>query len=82
MVKKTSRRGFYLIIVIGLIMAMETSWLLPILDQHAELIIRGGQVTDHHTHWFYVIMEVIKTPVLLFIGIESGTTLWREKIHI
>ncbi|HWZ36380.1 MAG TPA: hypothetical protein VNW51_09485 [Mucilaginibacter sp.] len=82
MVKKTARRGFYLITVISIIMTIETGWLLPILDQHAELIIRGGQVIDHHTHWFYVILEVVKVPVLLFIGIEGGTMLWREKTPI
>lgn len=80
-VKKTTRKGFYLITAISVIMAVETSWLLPVLDKNADLIIKGLPVAEHSTHWLYVALEIIKVPLLLLIGIESGKMLWREKIR-
>lgn len=80
--RKTSRMGFYLIAIAGIILALETKWLLPVLDQYADQIIRGRQVTEHNAHWFYIILEVIKAPVLLLIGIESGKMLFSEKKEI
>ncbi|QHS56594.1 hypothetical protein GWR56_13960 [Mucilaginibacter sp. 14171R-50] len=78
-VQKTTRMGFYLITAISLILVVETKWLLPILDHHANEIIKGGTVTDHNAHWLYILLEVIKVPVLLLIGIESGKMLWKKK---
>ncbi|MFB9843794.1 hypothetical protein [Mucilaginibacter ginsenosidivorans] len=77
-VKKTTRRGFYLITAVSVIMALETSWLLPVLDKNADLIIKGFPVTSHSIHWFYIAFEVIKVPVLLMIGLESGKALREE----
>ncbi len=77
-VKKTTRKGFYLITAVSVLLALETKWLLPILDQHANEIIRGGMVADHNMHWFYIILEVIKVPLLLLIGIESGQMLCKH----
>jgi hypothetical protein len=79
-VKKTTRKGFYLITAISVIMVLETFWLLPVLDHNADLIINGLPVTAHSTHWFYVLFEIIKVPVLLMIGLESGKALREEKI--
>jgi hypothetical protein len=79
-VKKTTRKGFYLITAISVIMALETFWLLPVLDNNADLIIKGLPVTAHSTHWFYVLFEIIKVPVLLMIGLESGKALREERI--
>ena len=75
LLKKTSRKGFYLIAAISTIIVLETAWLLPILDIHAEMVINGQQPPDHIEHWAYVILELIKVPVLLLIGLESGNAL-------
>jgi hypothetical protein len=80
-VKKPTRRSFYLIAAISAIMIMETAWLLPVLDINANLIIKGQMVTDHSAHWLYVILEIIKVPVLLMIGLESGKALRDEKFQ-
>ena len=79
-VKKTTRKGFYLITAISVIMVVETFWLLPVLDNNADLIIIRLPVTSHSTHWFYVVFEIIKVPVLLMIGLESGKALRKEGI--
>ena len=73
--RKTSRVGFYLITAVGIILALETKWLFSVLDRHANQIIQGGLVIDHNAHWFYIILEVIKAPILLLIGIENGKML-------
>lgn len=75
LVQKTSRYGFYLIIAISIILVLETAWLLPILDQHAAMVIRGQQPPGHLEHWAYIILEIVKVPILLLIGIESGKAL-------
>ncbi|HEY4327567.1 MAG TPA: hypothetical protein VGN20_26515 [Mucilaginibacter sp.] len=80
MVKKTSRTGFYLIIAISIILVMETAWLLPILDANADKIIKGEPQAGHFAHWGYIILEVIKVPVLLLIGLEAGKAARQQKI--
>ncbi|MBS1502801.1 MAG: hypothetical protein JST32_12110 [Bacteroidetes bacterium] len=80
-VKKTTRKGFYLITAVSVLLAVETGWLLPILDNQANAIIKDGIVVDHNAHWLYVALEIIKVPLLLLIGIESGKMLWQEKTH-
>jgi hypothetical protein len=79
-VKKTTRNGFYLIAAVSVIMAAETAWLLPALDNNTNLIIQGFPVTTHYTHWIYILFEIIKVPVLLLIGLESGKMLRDERI--
>ncbi|MEO6849123.1 MAG: hypothetical protein ABI166_00770 [Mucilaginibacter sp.] len=80
MVKKSSRSGFYLIIAISIILVMESAWLLPILDANADKIIKGEPVTGHFAHWGYIILELIKVPVLLLIGLDSAKAVRQRKI--
>ncbi|NHA02648.1 hypothetical protein G7092_02510 [Mucilaginibacter sp. HC2] len=74
--KRSSRYGFYLLLAISIILILETAWLLPVLDAHAARVIKGLQPPGHLEHWVYIILEVIKIPVLLLIGLESGRTLY------
>lgn len=78
--RKPTQKGFYLIAAVSLIMVAETAWLLPVLDHNANLIIQGAPVTSHAEHWFYVLFEIAKAPVLLMIGLESGKALMEERI--
>lgn len=71
-IKKTSKRELYLIIVISTIMVVETVWLLPLLDAGANRIINGQPSGDGISHWLYVLLEIVKVPVLLLIGLEGG----------
>ena len=75
LLKKASRYGFCLVIAISIILVLETAWLLPILDEHATMVIKNQQPPGHLEHWAYIILEVIKIPVLLLIGLESGKAL-------
>jgi hypothetical protein len=60
-----------LIVCVDVVLILETFWLLPALDLRAVSIINGKTVTGHGLHWCYIIMEFIKAPVLLLIGIKS-----------
>lgn len=78
-VKKTASKGFYLISTASIILISETYWLLPILNYNADKIIRGGFVINHSPHWIYILLEIIKVPILLLIGIDSGKALVQLK---
>ncbi len=73
--KGTTRKIFYLVLTVSVILILETLWLLPVLDVHAAMVIKGQQPPGHWEHWVYIILEVIKVPVLLLIGLESGKAL-------
>ena len=58
---------FYAIPVFILI--LQTVWLLPVLDQQAEMIIQGGEPVSSNVHIYYVIGEVVKVVSLTVYGI-------------
>lgn len=78
-IKKPNKPETYLIIAVGVILILETVWLLPALDLDANRIINGKDVTGHGLHWFYVILEVIKVPVLLVLGLKGFKSLSHQR---
>ena len=56
---------FSLIVVILL---LQTFWLLPMLDNRAELYIQGKDVPALNIHFYYIGMEAIKVIALCIIG--------------
>lgn len=56
---------FSLIVVILL---LQTFWLLPMLDNRAELYIQGKDVRASNIHFYYIGMEAIKVIALCIIG--------------
>ncbi len=52
----------------ALIVAVQTVWLLPVLDARAALIIQGETPPDAPWHTLYVLAEVSKLLVLLVTG--------------
>jgi hypothetical protein len=57
-----------LIMVILSILSVQTLWLLPVLDERAEIIISGGSPKGSSPHIYYVIGEIAKTIALVTIG--------------
>jgi hypothetical protein len=78
-IRKPGKIEAYLIAGLALILILETFWLLPALDSDANKIISGQKVTRHDLHWFYVILEIIKVPVLLLTGIKGLKSIFRPK---
>lgn len=50
------------------ILIIHTFWLLPILDENAEKIIKNGFATHSFAHWLFVGSEVIKLLSLIIAG--------------
>ncbi|MBW1294419.1 hypothetical protein [Aquimarina litoralis] len=53
------------------IVIVQTVWLLPALDQRAEDIIQGKEVTKSLLHLWYVLLEIIKVIGLIIYGIKN-----------
>ncbi|MEO5991429.1 MAG: hypothetical protein ABIP68_07315 [Ferruginibacter sp.] len=58
-------------ILLGLcvtVLALETFWLLPILDVRASEVISGKLLPPSTLHWYFVGAEVIKLFSLILLG--------------
>jgi len=53
------------------ILVVQSSWLLPVLDKRASTIIAGGNVIDNNLHLWYVLLELIKVFFLVVYGIKK-----------
>lgn len=51
-------------------LAIQTVWLLPALDNRAEMHINGENVMPSNLHIYYVIAEAIKITALFYFGIK------------
>lgn len=60
---------FYLIPF--LLVLIQTVWLLPALDERAEMKIKGVQVASSSLHFYYVAMEVIKVSSLFIFSFKQ-----------
>ncbi|MFD2907905.1 hypothetical protein ACFSX9_04060 [Flavobacterium ardleyense] len=53
-----------------LMLLLETFWVLPTLDNRAELYIQGETLAASNLHFYYVGMEVVKVVLLTIFGIK------------
>lgn len=60
-----------LIIAAGVILLLETIWILPLLDIHAQRIIDGQARTGNFIHYIYGFLELLKIPTLILIGLQG-----------
>ena len=54
-----------------ILLIVQTIWLLPALDQRAEMHIRHQEVPPSSLHIYYVAMEAIKVVSLIIFGIKQ-----------
>lgn len=52
-----------------ILLALQSFWLLPILDARAEVYLNGDVPPPSSLHFYYVGMEVVKVGCLLVFGI-------------
>ncbi len=66
----TSRNLWFFVPLIFL--ALQTIWLLPVLDVRADMYIQtdGVGMSTSYLHFYYVGMEIIKMACLLIFGIK------------
>jgi hypothetical protein len=71
-------------VIAALLVAAETLWLLPLLDERVGMIIAGQQPGPAHLHAVYVAFEVTKLVALLLIMVDAAkcvTRLPQDKFH-
>ena len=65
------------VVIAALLVAAETLWLLPLLDERVGMIIAGQQIRPSRLHTVYVVFEVTKLIALLLIMVEAAKCLTR-----
>ncbi|GIU83037.1 MAG: hypothetical protein KatS3mg006_2101 [Pyrinomonadaceae bacterium] len=53
------------------VLVAQSSWLLPILDARAIMIISGQKVEPSYAHLTYVVLEICKVFLLIAFGVVS-----------
>lgn len=57
------------LVVLGCL-TIQSLWILPLLNERANLIIAGKELNVTYHHLYYVILEIIKVLCLLILGIK------------
>lgn len=70
-----SRLSGLMIIVICVVVAAETLWLLPELDRRVALIIAGQQPVASTRHNLYIVLEIVKLIALVVVNVDMARTL-------
>ena len=66
--RSTIEKRTLIILAIPIILvALQTFWLLPVLDLRVEKLLAGQTIPDSHNHLYYIAMEVLKV-ILLIVG--------------
>jgi hypothetical protein len=56
------------LVVLGIILSIQTFWLLPKLDARAEIVISGGIPPASSLHVWFIGLELVKVVLLLVSG--------------
>jgi len=69
--KKLNRLLSLTFLILIVIVALQTIWLLPVLDLRAETIISGLEPAVSNDHFYYVFLEVSKVVLLCYAFIKT-----------
>ncbi|TSE05776.1 hypothetical protein [Aquimarina algiphila] len=78
-IKKLDSKLFLGLLVLFIIIIIQSFYLLPILDAYAEIVINGGKSPSNTEHIIYVVLEISKLFLLLYIGYKQ-IILFKKKI--
>jgi|TARA_B100001146_G_C16154769_1_gene422846 hypothetical protein len=56
----SASKKWFMPIILFALLAIQTFWLLPILDIRADEVIAGGAPYPEHYHLFYIVAEILK----------------------
>ncbi len=62
--------NFHFLLIVFVILSLQSCWLLPALNQRAELIISGNMPPASNSHLFYVTLELLKVICLSANGLK------------
>jgi hypothetical protein len=69
--RSNSKTEFALLGLVAPILLLQTAWLLPALDNRAELVIAGIEQPYSNLHVIYIVLDAIKLILLLTLGIVT-----------
>lgn len=52
------------------VLILQSVWFLPVLDHRAQMYIQGENVPLSNTHFYYVVIEILKVGSLLIFSIK------------
>lgn len=64
--RKRIKTVFILLIII---LALQTFWLLPSLNERASIIISGNAPGASNIHFYYIFLEILKAVCLFYLGL-------------
>lgn len=67
---------------IALIVAVETWWLLPLLDERAQIVIDGGEAPPSRLHQVYIALDLAELILLLGLGFATLYLAARPKVQV
>jgi hypothetical protein len=67
--KRGITRHALIIMAPVILLALQTFWLLPVLDERALQVIHGQGAGTSNTHFMYVAFEIVKVTMLAIFGI-------------
>lgn len=75
---KVSNRFWYLFAMLSFLLLLQSAWLLPALDERAQIIINGGASGEGSLHLYYVAAEFLKLIFLITLGIRIQSDLLKS----
>lgn len=67
-------------VILLLLVAAQTVWLLPLLDSRVEIILQGGQPPPSRMHLLYIAADVIKLVLLAVLAAGAISKLVRQHL--
>jgi hypothetical protein len=68
-VARSERNILMAAVLVGVFLALEVIWFLPVLDARVEIILNGGTPEESRLHSIYIVFESAK---LLLLGAIAG----------
>ncbi|MEM9001741.1 MAG: hypothetical protein AAGB24_15885 [Bacteroidota bacterium] len=63
-------RSNYFYGLVFLVLFIQSVWLIPILNERADMIIAGQEIPKSYHHITFIILEMVKITLLLVAGIR------------
>lgn len=65
---------------LGVLVALQALWLLPVMDARVDIIIQGGTPESARLHEIYIAFELLKAGVLVFLA-RRGFAAYARAMH-
>ena len=74
------KANLLLILLIGVLLALQIGYLMPKLDARIALMWRGMELHSNSLHFYYAACEILKMLLLLILGIRVMISLLKHSI--